>query len=514
MSVPSSASLRLDPPVIELLARLAAIVASDNLDAYLVGGCLRDALLDRPVADIDLAVDGDPEPAARRLAREADGHFVALDPQRGLMRVILDSGAVHCVDMGRLRGDLSADLGERDFTIDALAAPLAPVARGEAVALTDPFGGRSDLSTRLVRAVSEQTFRSDPARLLRAVRLCVELGFDLDATTASVIRRDLALLGQAAPERQRDELGRILSTDRAAAGLRLLDSLGLLEGLLPEVTAGRGVSQPKEHYWDVFDHALETVAALDFMLSETEPGDRRQARLWRELWDTLAWLPPLRDYLREELVEGRCRAALLKLAALLHDVAKPDTRAPDKDGRIRFFGHAKLGAERAEAILRRLRFSAREARLVTIMVAQHLRPGQIAYQGPPTRRALFRFFRDSGEAAPGVLLLTLADHAAARGPRMRIDGWRNHVAYLNYLLARRYTEETLVEPPRLLSGHDIMAALGIPPGPEVGRLLSALEEAQAVGEAPDRDSALALVRRLHEAGAGKAKVLAGSAAKG
>lgn len=513
MSSRSEIILPPEPAIRGLLTRLAALLPSGG-EAYVVGGCLRDLLLSRPLTDIDVALAGDAEEPARRLAADLGGHFVPLDTERGLVRVVLDEGPVREVDLGRLRGDLAADLAGRDFTIDALAAPLAALASGGPVEPVDPFGGRHDLSRRLVRAVSADAFRADPVRLLRAVRLCAELDFRLERRTAAMIRSQAHLIGGAATERQRDELARALATARAAIALRLLDDLGLLELLLPEVTAGRGVTQPKEHYWDVFDHALETVAALDFMLGDDEPADRRQAGLWRDLWQGLAWVPGLRAHLAEQPVEGRSRAVLLKLAGLLHDVGKPETRAPDRDGRIRFFGHSRLGAEMAERALRRLRFAAREVRLVATMVAEHLRPGQLGNQGPPTRRALYRFFRDTGEAAVSVLLLTLADHAAARGPRLRSDGWRNHVAYVGYLLARRYAEQEAVAPRRLLSGHDIMAALGIGPGPEVGRLLSALEEAQAAGEVADRESALALARRLHEHTGGRTRVAAGLAGEG
>jgi tRNA nucleotidyltransferase/poly(A) polymerase len=482
---------------VRTLLAAAGELLSEN-PGYLVGGSLRDALLGRPLTDLDLAVSGDPASLARALADRLGGHFVLLDAQRGIARVVRDEGPVRIIDVAALRGDIHADLGERDFTIDALAAPIdALTARGP-VAVLDPHGGLPDLESGVVRLVSERALVDDPLRLLRAVRLAAQLDFRLAPETADSIRRHAGRIGQAAAERQRGELARCFATPRASPSLRLMDDLGLLERLFPEVTAGRGVTQPKEHYWDVFDHAIETVAALDFMLAEEEPATGgREARFWRALWDALAFLPGLREHLREEVSEGRSRATLLKLAALLHDVAKPEARAPDATGRIRFFGHAEQGAETARRVLRRFRYSRREVELVATMVEEHLRPGQLGQQGPPSRRALFRFFRDTGEAAESILLLSLADHLAARGPRVRIDGWRRHVAYIAHVLGRRHEEEDIVRPPRLLTGDDLMAALSIGPGPEVGRLLAALEEAQASGEIAGREDALAFVRRLH-----------------
>lgn len=491
-------ALPLMPAVRTLLAPACELLSGNP--GYLVGGSLRDAILGRPLTDLDLAVSGSASSFARALADRLGGHFVLLDAERGIARAVLDEGPVPIIDVAPLRGDIHADLGERDFTIDALAAPIDALAVDSPVALIDPHGGLRDLEKGIVRLVSEQALVEDPLRLLRAVRLAAQLDFRLAPETADAIRRHAARIGRSAAERQRDELACCFATPRAGQSLRLMDDLGLLERVFPEVTAGRGVTQPKEHYWDVFDHAIETVTALDFMLAEQEPAKGgREARFWRALWDALAFLPGLREHLTEQVSEGRSRATLLKLAALLHDVAKPETRAPDATGRVRFFGHAERGAEVARRALRRLRFSRREVELLATMVKDHLRPGQLGQSasGGPSRRALFRFFRDTGEAAESIFLLSLADHLAARGPRLRIDGWQRHVAYIAHVLARRHEEEAIVRPPRLLTGDDIMAALAIGPGPEVGRLLAALEEAQASGEIADRADALAFVRRLH-----------------
>ena len=480
-----------------LISRLRAVWLAQGADGHLTGGFLRDLLLDRPVRDIDVALSGDPPSLARVAADAVGGSCFPLDEDRGIMRIVLPAGSpVAYVDVTRLRGSIETDLAERDFTIDSMALPLAAVEKRGAQPLIDPFFGTDDVGDRIVRAVGEGVFRSDGLRLLRGVRLCAELGFSLDDGTAALMRRDAACLDDIAPERKRDELTRILATELAAPSLRQLDGLGLLERLLPEVVACRGVSQPKEHYWDVFDHLLETVAALDFMLAEGEPPGEREAEFSRELWQQLSWLPAARSHFREETVEGRPRRALVKLAGLLHDVGKPETKAPDRTGRIRFIGHMALGAEKASTAARRLRFSGAEARLVAKIVENHLRPGQMSNDGPPTRRALYRFFRDTGDAALDIFFVMLADNLAARGPRLRFATWRGNVAFMNYILTRHYLQEEPSAPPRFVTGDDLMAELNIGPGPEVGRLLAAIEEACALGEVSTRDEALTLARRL------------------
>jgi poly(A) polymerase len=484
-----------DPPLelrrlidsVSLIARDAGVVA------YVVGGTVRDVLLGRPARDLDLAVEGDAMAFARRLADALDAHYVELDDVNVVARVVLPAGfagAVGYIDIAGLQGTLEEDLRRRDFTIDALAAPLRESA------VVDVCGGMADLAAGVVRMNSPQVFESDPLRLLRAARIASELGFEIeDGTRAEIVAR-AGDVQAAAGERRRDELARIFALDDAYGGVRLLDELGLLAALLPEVTFGRGVAQPEQwHSYDVFDHNVRAVEAMDILLATARPADE-QAWLWDAASEAFGWCEgELRAYLAETLTEGRSRASLLKLAALLHDVAKPQTRTVDDDGRVRFLGHADEGAATARRVMRRLRFSAEETRFVSKLVAEHLRPVQLAQVGEvPTRRALYRFYRALGDAVPAVLLLALADAAASRGPSMTSEDWSRHVGYMNGLLVRSMKEEGIVDPPRYLTGQDIIRDVGVPAGPKIGKLLELLREAQAAGEVSDRAAALAFVR--------------------
>jgi poly(A) polymerase len=480
---------RFEPPpyLITVIGRVAEVARSgSNRGADVVGGTVRDVLLSRPVHDLDLAVAGDAAAFARALADALAGHYVRLDGERDIARVVIDVGEVRTVDVAARQGTLEDDLRRRDFTIDALAVPLG----GSEV--IDVTGGLGDLRARVVRAIAPERFDEDPLRLLRAARIASELGFAIEPATCEAIRLRASRLREAAPERQRDELARLVALDAAYDGLRLLDDLGLLSVLFPELDGGRGLSQPGPfHAYDVFEHNVRTVEALDAMLAGA-------GWLGETLWQAFAWCErDLRAYLAEEMSEGRPRAALLRIGGLLHDVAKPQTCAELPDGRVRFVGHDDIGARIAGEIMRRLRFSAAEVRFVQTLVAEHLRPVQLAQVGEvPTLRAIYRFARDAGDALPAVLLLALADAAAARGPSLTRDGWARHVAYMNSLLVRTFGEAATMHPPRLLSGHDIMSRFGVPEGPRVGRLLEAVREAQAAGEVQDVAGAEAYVRRL------------------
>ncbi len=477
-----------------LLATLEVMARDAGVAAYVVGGTVRDVLLAREVRDLDIAVDRDALPFARCVADALGGHFVELDDEHVVARVVLRSDAVagsgvEHVDVARLQGTLEQDLRRRDFTIDAMA-----VAIGDTQPI-DPRGGLADLTAKTVRMNGPDVFAADPLRLLRGARIAAELVFTVEPATAAEIRARARNVVRAAPERRRDELARIFALDASYPALRQLDGLCLLDALLPELAAGRGVPQPKEHAYDVFEHNLRTVEALDLMLSRR----RRQGVggwVWDELWSAFGWCEDgLRGYFGER-VGGWSRASLLKLASLLHDVAKPQTREMQAGGRMRFFGHADVGAETVRRIMRRYRFSTKETRFAALLVEEHLRPVQLAQAGEvPTRRALYRFYQALGDAVPAVLFLSLADSAAARGPRLTPAGWARHVRYMNSIVVRSQEEEGIVHPPRLLNGHDIMSALGIAEGPLVGRLLRELQEAEAAGEVGDVKAALSFVRR-------------------
>jgi len=488
----AKATLNVGPAMRDLLAELNRFFRGRGAEAYVAGGFLRDALLGRDSRDVDISIAGDPLALGRELAGALGGHYFPLAEERQAVRVLLPERSLY-VDLLALRGAIESDLLERDFTIDAMATTLEEAVSG-AAAVIDPTDGRKDLRKRLVRVIGEEAFRADPLRPLRGARLAVELDFTVEPATADLIRGHAAGLFGAAVERQRDELMRILGTVRAGQGLRLLDDLGLLERLMPEIAETRGVEQPKEHHWDVFDHSLEVVRNLDILLGEEEPPDKRWRELWRGLWEQIAWWEDARAYFREELLAERPRSAVLKLGGLLHDVAKPETKTFDDTGRMRFFGHPAEGADKAGRVLRRLRFSAREVALVQTMVKAHLRPVQMGQEGAPTRRALYRYFRDCGDAAIGTLFLSLADHLGTVGPRVNLSDWRDHVTLVNYILAKRFQEEETISPPKLLSGDELMVELSISPGPIIGRLLEKIREAQGGGEISTREEALALAR--------------------
>ena len=494
-----------------LLTNVSNFLTKHDIRSYVVGGFVRDVLLGRDTADIDIAVEADAVEIAPKVATALGGKYVLLDEANRVGRVVLANKEAPStkgqwkLDFSTVKGNIKQDLKQRDFTIDAMAIDLreivnqplppapSPLKKGEAPPkppmLIDPFNGWDDLRRGVIRVVTETAFESDGARLLRAVRLAAELGFTINSQTEALIQRYSHLIASVAGERIREELLRLLAIPHAEQFLPYLDKLGLLTVIFPELAQTKGVEQPKEHFWDVFDHSLKTVAAVDFLLGQGTWGYTSEEAL-----GVVPWSAVLNQHFGREVSSGSTRRSLLKLAALLHDIAKPQTKAII-NGRMRFLGHAKEGATIAVSILERLRFTTKEIKLVETMVRYHLRPMQMSHTELPSRRAIYRYFRDTGEAGIDILFLGLADHLATRGPQLELAQWRGHAQMTSYILDQYFEQESLVAPPKLIDGHDIINIFGLSPGPKIGELLEAVREAQASGELTTRQEALSYIQK-------------------
>lgn len=471
-----------------LLKKVSTCLVETGVEAYLVGGALRNLLLGRKAADLDITVKGKARGIARTIAGVLHGKYVLLDEVNDTARVLLSGRYRGQIDFTGFSDQIEKDLGRRDFTIGAMAVNIAGI---EAVspAIIDPFHGQQDLKDKVIRAVSDNAFRDDPLRLLRAVRLAVELGFVIEPHTEDLIRRDVHLVTRVAGERIREELLKILAMPLSGQHWDYFDRLGLVTALIPELKAARGVEQPIEHHWDVLHHSLMSAAAAGYLLRhgawEYAPPD---------ILDAVPWSDHLATHFAAGVNPGSTRGSLLKLAGLLHDIAKPETKTQDETGRTRFFGHPDAGATVAAEILTRLRFSTKEIKLVETMVKHHMRPTQISQEAMPTPRAIYRFFRDTGEAGIDTLFLSLADHLAARGPGLILSEWQRHSETTAYVVQQHFAVTVPGKPRRLVTGNDLIRSLKISPGPLIGQLLEAVQEATAAGELDTKKQAIGYAR--------------------
>ena len=489
-------SFALDLDISEGIERIGRFLEKRGTAAYLVGGFVRDLQLGRRTSDVDLALDADPLQLGPELAQDLGGKFLLLDELNRIVRVVMTAKAADpfnfwYADFSPLGGaDIRADLSRRDFSINAMAIELGAWRRTPAdVPILDPCGGKKALKEKRVDAVGPDVFTADPARLLRALRFCAELDFKLGASTRDLVRRDSALVDRAAAERNREELVKILNSPRAGVTALEMDNLGLLTSFIPELEPARGVEQPREHHWDVLEHSLRSVQAVEYLLHQ---GAWEYCAL--PLREAVPWSETMADYFRERVSGGSTHQSLLKLAALLHDIAKPQTKIM-AENRVRFYGHNEQGAAAVAALLERLRFSRKETQAVELMVRLHMRPTQMSHEGKPTPRAIYRYLRDAAGFALDILYLSLADHLAARGPDLDPQDWSWHVHQTCEVLEGwERSKQRPAEVVRLLDGNDLMREFSLSPGPRLRTILEALKEAQAVGEITSRAEALSYVK--------------------
>lgn len=440
--------------------------------AWLVGGTVRDRLLGRPTIDLDLALAGDVAEAARALGRAARAAVFPLSEDFGAWRVVSKRGGWQA-DLAPLLGaTIEEDLAQRDFTVNAIAEPLA------GGPLVDPTGGQGDLAARRLRMVSAGAFAADPLRVLRLARFACELGLEAEEAAIAAAQAQHRGLARVAAERVFAELKRIVGAPDPLAGLELMEHTGATAVVLPELHALGGVEQSAYHHLDVYHHTLE-------VLRETVALERDPAVAFGE-----EHAEGVAALLAEPLADELTRGTALRFGALLHDVAKPQTRAVSEEGRIGFPHHDRIGAELAREVLARLHASERLRAHVAALARHHLRLGFLVHRQPLGRRGAYRYLKACAPVEADVTLLSVADRLATRG-RKAEEAIERHLA-----LARELIGPALAwhaeGPPRVpIRGDRLAGALGIPRGPQLGELLAELEEATYAGEVATQEDAIA-----------------------
>lgn len=459
-----------------------ARAALTDTEAWLVGGAVRDRLLGRSVArpDLDLAVRGDVEAAARSLARAGRAAVFPLSEDFGAWRVVQNRDGWQ-VDLSPLLGEtIEQDLTQRDFTVNALAEPLAG---GEPI---DPTGGRADLAAGRLRMASATSFSSDPLRVLRVARFACELGLEPEAETIATARDAAPGLAGVAPERVFYELKRIVASPDPVGGIVALDSVGGTAVVLPELHALAGVEQSAYHHLDVRDHTLAVLAETAAL--ERDPA----AAIGEEHAEAVAAL------LAEPLADEITRGTALRLGALFHDIAKPQTRGVTDEGRISFFGHDAAGADVTRGVLTRLNASEKLRVHVAALTRHHLRAGFLVRERPLSPRTVYRYLKACEPVEVDVTLLSVADRLATRG-RKAEEAIVKHLQLVGELLGPALAWRADGPPAPLIRGDQLADALGIERGPRLGTLLAELEEAAYAGEISTREDAIARARELVDA---------------
>lgn len=493
--------MQADTGIVRLLRETARFFEEQHQRAYLVGGSLRNIVLGEPCVDWDVVVEGGA--ATRKLADRLGGHYAHMHEKAS--RVVVKGEQEMIFDVSPLvGGSLEADLRLRDFTLDAIAAPLASVVEhfesGAAIPFVDPLRGLADAEARLLRVVDSDVFRRDPLRMLRAIRLAMRYALTIDPATEGLLMRDAALLPQVAPERIHEELYAILAPNGATERLRRLDAYGLFTVLMPEFIPARGMRQPFPHYWDVLEHSFEVVGRLEQLaaLLQEEREVISSSPLEQE-----GHLAEISTLLHEAEQQGifqfpMLTAPRMKLATLLHDIGKPATYSVDEEGAIHFYGHPQAGVPLAQQIMRRLSASTADQRLVQQVTAHHMRPGQLGQTGPVTPRAIRRYFVDLGRSGILIAILSLADHLATLGPQPLNEHWTRHLSVVRLLLTSYIRERESILPVQLVSAPELLRRLKLEPGPLVGQLLEHIAEAQAEGRIHSKEEAFWLAEEWYK----------------
>jgi putative nucleotidyltransferase with HDIG domain len=455
----------------------AARAALRGERCWIVGGAVRDELLGLKAGrDLDLIVGDRVEEAARAVAREAGEAVVfSLSDEFGGWRVVSRGGGWQ-IDLNPLRGDsIEADLRLRDFTVNAIARPL------EGGAAVDPLAGEADLRAGLLRLAAPNALEADPLRALRLVRLVCELGFEVEAQTAAAARDAAGGLARVAGERIYLEFARVVASERASDGVRLMLDLGLAAHVLPELEELRGVVQSRYHHLDALDH---TLAVLDQVaLLERDGGV--------VLGDE--HVPAVRELLAEPLADELPRATGLRFGALTHDIAKGRTLAVFDDGRVGFPGHDELGASMARAILERLRAAERMRAHVAALTRNHLRLGFLVHEAPLGRREVYAYLDACDPVGADVTLLSVADRLATLGERAE-EAIERHLALARWLIADALAWHRDGRPAPLIRGDALAHSLGIEPGPSLGELLAVIAQEAYAGTLRSAEDAIAFAR--------------------
>ncbi len=495
--VPPTKPLHIHPKLEEIATHFPP-----GFPVYVVGGAVRDALLNRVVKELDFIVPDDAIKHARKIADKLDGAFYVLDQERDYGRVLVPQadGTPLVLDFAPLQGvDLDADLKNRDFTINAIAQGIA-----SPYPVYDPLGGAPDLLAHKLRACSPTSIASDPIRILRGVRFSTNYGLTADKSTKDQMKRSVKGIKNTSPERIRDELFQLLDSQKPSGAIKVLDRLGALVHVLPELIELQGVGQSAPHIYDVWDHTLKVVTQLrgiwNLLTPSYDPDTTSNLFMGVVAHRLGRYRNQLTEHLAQNFVPSRSIRALIILAAFYHDSGKPESKEIDADGQISFINHEDVGARLAARRATELQLSNDEKKRLKIIVRHHMRPLWLAQTGElPSRRAKFRFFRDTQAAGVDICLLSLADTLGTYGHTLPPDTWQHQVEVVRSLLEAWWEhKEEQISPPPLIDGNDLIQKFNLKPGPVIGRLLDEIKEAQATGAVNNKRQAYEHVSRLLE----------------
>ncbi len=471
-------------PVIKQLRSL-----NFDQELFLVGGALRDIFLSyknqglmcRDLKDIDLTTGGDVKKYARMFASAFGGTLVPLDVERNVYRVISRNSCGNgpgVIDFAGFKGPgLIDDLKARDFTINAMAMDLL----SDNPVLIDPLNGKKDIEKGIIKECSPSSIPDDPLRIMRAYRMKSIYGFKMETRLVARCIKYSYRLVSCAPERKRDELFLILREQNAYPVICEMAKDGILEEIFPQIKLMKKTKQNAFHHLNVWEHSLESLKFLEIFLNDINMISTEYASF-------------MENALTGDMIDGRSIKSLLKLTTIFHDIGKPSTASVKSDKEISFWEHDKKGAKDSVLISMALSLSQKEETFIQNMIKNHMRPLHLLKLNKISKRASFRLLRDCEEFLVPLLLLSVADISATRGPKADKNAFGAMLSLIDSLLSLLHDDYLpVIKGKPLLTGHDIMSGFNLQPGKKIGRLLKQLHMAQFMGNVKTRDDALSFV---------------------
>jgi poly(A) polymerase len=439
-------------------------------ELFIVGGTVRDIVLGKKPSDYDIVTLGDPERLARQIAAASGSRAVQLGkPGMILMRVNTKDAVYDIVPA--YSGAIESDLKHRDFTINAMAVRLSDGL------LVDLFGGLRDINDKCIKMVSLENMISDPVRLLRAYRMGAVLNFTIDLHTRHAVTAEAQRIRSTAQERIRDELVKLLTAPGSCKYIEDMADAGILIAILPEMTSLQECLQNQHHPDDAFVHSLKTVSCLEDILNHPQ------------------------TYFLDDHISGLHlplprHIPMLKFAALLHDIGKPQTRSIDEAGGVHFYNHEQYSARLAHIITQRLRFSNIDRHYITDIIANHMKPLFLFLAHCKNRlsiKAIHRFFLKCGGCVTDLLIHSMAD-MKAKGAHPAMQEFIEFSNRMMALYINQFKPLSIQKP--VINGDDLIIEFGLTPSPLFKKILNHVTEQRLQNLIYNREQALLVVKKF------------------
>ena len=444
-----------------------------NVEAYIVGGFVRDILMNKKSPDRDLIIcNCDVEKFSRELSDKLNAHFIELDSINKIYRIVLENRIDYIDITMPIENDFEKDIKRRDLTINAIAYNL------NTSEVVDLVGGVDDIKNKKIKGICDKNFEDDPLRLLRIFRFYAKTGFDIDESLIELSKKLYKRINEPAKERVTVELLKMFEGKYCNLALLKLDECGILEEIFPIYKEVKTIPPNSHHHLDLIHHLIESVRQVQIIYEKSSE-------------EVKAYLETVKYGSVQEL-------AFLKLATFLHDIGKPSCWTIEEDThRHRFIKHDEIGSKLVVPILKDLKFSKKQIQYVQTLIKYHIYPSSLVSAEDVTDKAFMKFYRKMDGFVIDVIILAMADRLSARGEKITEEIVRKNINGLTNLLNDYLEMRKDIKPlEKLLDGRDIMELLKIKQGPKLGEIINLLKEAQISGNVTTKEEAIDFVKKF------------------